>query len=170
MIRAGKAVDAPVLAELVSAACAVSRYAGAVNVDMAIARKLFAQAAMKHGFSHEGGMFLMVNETDDGEIDMFILGALSRIYVVGDMLAASDQFLIARPGSKPNPRAMMVLVDAYLAWADSNPKVHEIGLSWSDTLPGSDRMASLFARRGFQRCGETWRRDTIDHAGGQEAA
>ena len=163
MIRPGKAVDAPVLAQLLSETCDVSRYAGAVSVDISIARKLFAQAAMKHGFSHEGGMLLMVNEDVNGEIDMFILGALSRIYVVCDMLAASDLFLIARPGSKPNPRAMTALVDAYLEWADNNPKVYEVGLSWSDTLPGADRLVSLFARRGFQRCGETWRRDTAAH-------
>ena len=148
MIRPGKAVDAPVLAQLLSETCDVSRYAGAVSVDISIARKLFAQAAMKHGFSHEGGMLLMVNEDVNGEIDMFILGALSRIYVVCDMLAASDLFLIARPGSKPNPRAMTALVDAYLEWADNTPKVYEVGLSWSDAtvLRGEDGRPELDVR------------------------
>lgn len=163
MIRVGKAMDAPELTALLSRTCDVSRYGGAVSVDPAIARKLFAQAAMKHGFIHDGGMFLMVSEDETGAIDMFILGALSRIYMVCDMLAASDLFLVHRDGAKPNPRALVDLVDAYLAWADSNPKVYEIGLSWSDTLPGAERLTNLFKRRGFQRCGETWRRDAFIH-------
>ena len=49
MIRPGKAIDAPALADLLSAACIASRYGGRVNVDMRMARKLFAQAAMKLG-------------------------------------------------------------------------------------------------------------------------
>jgi hypothetical protein len=155
MIRPGKSIDAAALADIVIDGCARSRYAGHVDVEPKLARQLFAQAAMKHGFQHDGGMFLMVNESD-GEIDAFMLGTLGRIYIVGDMLAASDVFLLGREGC--DPYALRRLFSAYIEWAQENPKVFEIGASWADTIPGAQRSASLFRSKGFTLCGETWRR------------
>jgi hypothetical protein len=158
MIRAAKSVDAFALADLLEQTYARSRYMGKVGFNHDIARKLFAMAAQRHGGTNDGATFLMVAEDSAGEIDAFMLGSLSRIYMVGEMLAASDVFLIGRQHC--DPRAMSQLIDAYLAWADANPKVFEIGLSWADTVPGHERVTLGFERRGFALCGKTYRRET----------
>lgn len=155
MIRPGKSADAFALADLLRQTYERSRYAGRIGLDDAVARKMFAQAAQRHGNVNEGGMFLMVSEVDDA-IDACMLGALSRIYGVCDMLCASDLFLIGRKNC--DPRAMGRLIDAYIAWAESCPKIHEIGLSWSDSVPGNERIRKVYERRGFRPCATTYRR------------
>lgn len=61
------------------------------------------------------------------------------------------------------------LVDAYLEWALGNPKVLEVLISWADTLPGAERAARIFERKGFHKIGETWERAS-DEAADKEAA
>lgn len=155
-VRPGKSADAFALAAILEERQADTRYAGHASVDPKLARQLFAQAAMRHGHTNDGGMFLMVHETR-GEIDAFILGALTRIYMVFDKFAATDVFLLGKRDC--DPRALNPLVDAYITWAEANPRVHEIGLSWADTLPNSRRITKSFIRRGFTLCGETYRRE-----------
>lgn len=155
MIRPANSVDAFALTELLQQTYAQSRYFGEVGFNHEIARRLFAQSAQRHGGTNDGATFLLVSERD-GTIEAFILGALQRIYMVLDGLCASDVFLIAGPDA--NPRAMQRLIDGYIDWAEANPKVYEIGLSWADTVPGSEIVTAAFERRGFKLCAKTYRR------------
>lgn len=158
MIRPAKSSDAFALTDLLLARHQDTRYAGAVGIDAAIARKTFAYAAQRHGGTHDGAMFLAVDE-DAKRIRAFVMGSLSRVYLVGDKLASSDQFLLGRKGCPE--RVLVRLFDAYVEWAASNPNVYEIGASWADTIPGSKGFAKLYARRGFTLIGETYSR--VEH-------
>lgn len=156
MIRPGKSVDAFALTDIIVERHPDTRYAGEVGIVEQDARRLFAQAAQRHGQTNEGGMFLMVNEVD-GNVDAFILGTLTRIYIIGDKLGATDLFLLGRKSA--SPRVLLRLFDAYVEWAEANPKVYEIGASWADTIPGNDGIRAAFKRRGFSLCSETYRRE-----------
>jgi hypothetical protein len=155
VIRPAKAADAFALADLLAARHKDTRYWGEVGIDMAIARKTFAFAAQRHAGTNDGATFLLLDEDAKG-IRGFILAGLSRVYLVGDKLASCDQFLLGRKGCPE--RVLVRLFDQYVAWAAANPKVYEIGASWANTIPGSEGFAKVFARRGFNRIGETWGR------------
>lgn len=153
--RAGRAADAPALVGIINERLPEMRYAGLVDVHEDTARKLFAQAAFRHGHTNDGGCWLEVAESDRG-IEAFILGALARVYHIGTKLCAQDMFIIGRKDCAP--AALDRLVSGYVDWAASNPRVADIHLSWSDALPDGSRFASVCKRRGFILCGENYRR------------
>lgn len=95
--------------------------------------------------------FLDVAERD-GKIVAFLAGSCSRVYNIGEELVTSDLFLINEGGHAADTLA---LVDSYIAWAKSQPKVIEIGLSWSDAAGGAG-IAAVFKRKGFKKVGEQW--------------
>lgn len=159
--RPARSVDAFALVEILQERHAETRYAGCVAIDEMIARKVFAHAAQRHGGHFEGATFLMVAESD-ARIEAFMLGELTRIYMVGDRLAASDLFLIGRKDC--DPRALPALVDRYIAWAEASPKVHEITLSWSDAVPGHEAVCALYERKGFTPCQRGYRRTVAAEA------
>lgn len=157
MIRPGKSTDAFALADLLIERHPDTRYAGKVDIVPEVARKMFAAAAQRHGGTNDGATFLMVHTDTHDIIDAFILGGLQRVYGIGDMLAACDIYLIGRKNC--DPRAMRELISSYVAWAEDNPKVHEIGLSWSDTIPGNEAIMEYYMRSGFEQCSITFRRE-----------
>lgn len=99
-----------------------------------------------------GATFLVVS-VKMGKVVGFMAGTLCRIYNILDGLAATDLFLI---NDDKNPGDTRAMIDAYLDWAEANPKVLEIGLSWSDTMPRGEEVANLYKRRGFIKTGETY--------------
>ena len=48
---------------------------------------------------------------------------------------------------------------AYVGWAEAAPKVREIQLSHSAAIPGSERIAALYRRKGFAPFGQSYRRE-----------
>lgn len=155
-IRPARSVDAPAIAALLAARVVDTCYAGVDEVDVPFARKMFAYAAQRHGNTNEGGMFLMVAEDESGDVAAFCMGSLGRVYGVGKRLCATDNYLLGRAGCPP--RVLVNLFDAYVQWASTNPRVIEIGASWSDAIPGSQAMEHVFERRGFIACAHTYRR------------
>jgi len=170
-IRPARSIDAPILADILQERFDETRYVGVCNIEPVLARRLFAQGAQRHGGTNDGATFLMVAE-HDGEVVAFLLGALARIYLVGDRLGASDQFLLSRNKVPAGvaARATMRLLDAYIDWADNNPKVCEIALSWADTLPDTEGITRLFEKRGFILYHKSFRRDTRFKYPAKEAA
>lgn len=154
MIRPAKSSDAFAIVEIIEERYPETRYAGKVSIDAKAARQIMAQAVQRHGGTTEGATFLMVSEREE-VIEAFVLGGLQRVYMIGDKLAASDYFLMGRKDC--DPRAMNGLIDAYLEWALGNPRVYEVGLSWSDAVPGTSAMNAVIERRGFAMCGTTYR-------------
>ena len=156
-MRAARTTDVFAMTELLCEQQARSRYAGLVDVDAPYTRRLLAQAIQRNDGTTDGGTLVRVIEGDDGAVVAFIIGVLNRVYHIGDKLCAQDMFLVA---TKAAPAlASRRLLAAYVQWADANPLVHEINLSHTDALPEGDRMAEVYRKMGFERCGGIFRRD-----------
>ncbi len=162
MIRPARMVDVFAIVELLTGAHSRSRYAGAVAVDEAVARKTLAQFIQRHGGAYAGASCVFVSESGEGVIHSLVVGVLDRVYFIGDQLVAQDVFLVAAPDAPA--RASLALIDAYLGWASANPNVYEIQLSWTDALPSGERMPAIYERRGFSMCGGIYRRENIAEA------
>lgn len=154
LLRAANSVEAPRLVEILVEGHARSRYADHCQIDEPLARKILAHAIHKHGGTTDGASFVNVAEDSDGIVQAFIFGSLGRIYGVGDKLCSCDNYLIGTPDV--NPFVLDGLFKNYVDWARDNPKVIEVGGSWANTIPGSDRFAIAMQRRGFFKIGETF--------------
>jgi hypothetical protein len=115
-----------------------SRYAG-LPFDRRVARSLVMQAIQRNMGEHDGGCLVVVEEVD-GNVEAFIIGTLSRVYMVVDALKATDLFLVAGP--KATLLAARKLLGAYIAWAERNPAVYEIELTHTDVTPQSAAWAT----------------------------
>lgn len=153
MIRPGTSSDAFALVDILKERHPETRYAD-IPINEKIARTMFAQAAQRHGGRNDGATFLMVSDRDG--VEAFMFGALSRIYMVGELLGAADVFLLGKRGIPA--RTLTRLIDEYIAWAESSPKVVEIGLSWADSIPGNESIIKAYERRGFTLYGKSYRR------------
>lgn len=167
MIRPAKSTDAFAIVDVIEERYPETRYAGSVAIEAKVARSIMAQAVQRHGGTTEGSTFLMVSENGEGVIEAFVLGSLARVYMIGDKLAAADNFILGRRSC--DPRVMKQLIDAYVAWASENPRVYEISLSWSDAFDGTGTMNKVYERRGFELCGTTYRMLNPNFAEKQEA-
>lgn len=157
MIRPATLSDLPRLFELILKMHAGSKYAEReIDVDPTTAKSILRDGVMRHGGLHNGATLFNVIERD-GLIEGFMLGILQRVYSIGNRLEAQDFWLFCTPHC---PKiGMTKLLDAYVAWADDNPKVAEIVLSWTDAMSvDGDKIGRVYYRKGFRRSGEIWKR------------
>lgn len=166
-VRAARTTDVFRLTEMLCDQQAASRYAGLVNVDDKYTRAMLARMIQRHAGQFDGGTLVNVVENREGVIEAFCVGALSRVYLIGDKLVAQDIFLCSDKAA--SERAALKLLALYVQWAAGNPNVFEINLSHTDALPTGERMGPIYERIGFQRCGAIYRRDARPVAE-QEAA
>jgi RimJ/RimL family protein N-acetyltransferase len=155
MIRPATFSEIPRLVDLLEEMCAESKYAGRVNVDRRAAGALLQQCVTRHNGKHEGGAWVMVDDRD-GIAEGFMVGLLDRVYHIGDKLSAKDIYLHAT--KRAGQASALRLFRSYVDWAASNPKVIEINGSWTDALPGAERIALVYQKLGFRKCGEIFER------------
>lgn len=158
MLRRATFSDLPRLMELMEETHAKSRYADmGVSLDKNSAREMLHAGLSRNGLQMETGMLLNVIEKA-GKVEGFMLGVLQRVHSVGNRLEAQDLWLYC---TKKAPKiGMLKLIDAYVEWANGNPKCAEISLSWTDAVKGIDGAAigKAYQRQGFQPAGEIWKR------------
>lgn len=127
-----------------------------IDVDATTAKSILRDGVMRSGGLHNGSTLLNVVERD-GVIEGFMLGILQRVYSIGNRLEAQDFWLYCTPHAPHG--AVPRLLDAYIEWADTNPKVAEITLSWTDAMNvDGGKLGRLYHRKGFRCCGEIWKR------------
>ena len=160
MLRRATFSDLPRLLELMVETHARSKYADrGISLDQTVARTILQAALSRNGMQMETAMLLNV-VVKDGEVEGFMIGVLQRVHSVCNRLEAQDMWLSC---SERAPRgAMQKLIDAYIEWADTNPKVAEISLSWTDVVKGvdGDALGKVYQRKGFTRAGEIWKRES----------
>ena len=157
MIRPATLSDLPRLFELILKMHAGSKYAEReIDVDPVVAKSILRDGVMRNGGLHDGSTLLNVIERD-GLIEGFMLGLLQRVYSIGNRLEAVDFWLYCTPHC---PKVgLNKLVDAYIAWADDNPKVAEIALSWTDAMKvDGTKLGRFYYRKSFRCSGEIWKR------------
>ena len=157
MLRPAILSDLPRLFELILAMHAGSKYAEReIDVDATTAKSILMDGVLRNGGLHNGSTLLNVVEKD-GRVEGFMLGILQRVYSIGNRLEAQDFWLYCTAHA---PSASVhKLIDAYLAWAEDNPKVAEITLSWTNAMQvDGAKLGRLYHRKGFRCCGEIWKR------------
>lgn len=151
MIRDARFQDIPDIKRMLHEMHRHGKYASRVEIDDKAADALLMGAVAGQGQRGPQSSLVKVSE-HDGKLTGFMVGVLDRVYHIGKLLTANDVFLHCRKSA--HPADAIRLIDAYIDWARSNPKVIEIMLSWADTLPGAERIARVYQRKGFVKIGE----------------
>lgn len=149
-IRQAKPSDVMALLDLIEEALAQSVYAGAGEMDRDYAKSMFKRAMHFHGNTNANATLFNVSETASGKIEGYFFGFLDRVYQIGKPLAAQDiHFYLS---DRADPRDAIRLLDAFLTWAQGNPKVIEIRIGESNFMGEPDpRFAVLLERKGFTK-------------------
>lgn len=156
-IRPARMVETPDLVSILLERHPETIYAReGVEIDQPLARKLVAHHIQRSDGTLDGATFVRVAVDADDRPVAFVMGHLTRVYMIGDKLQAVDCFLIGQTGVSPS--ALDRLLDAYVAWAVDNPRVYDVQASWTDILPHTDRFDAVYRRKGFARCGSVYRR------------
>ncbi len=92
-IRSAKFGDIPAIYEVMCETHARSRYVDICKINEKRAKALVMQAIQRHGGATEGSAFVAVADTGDG-LEGFIIGVLQPLYLVLDILEATDLFWI----------------------------------------------------------------------------
>jgi GNAT superfamily N-acetyltransferase len=155
MIRPAIFADTPAIERLLRRVHAKSKYASLTPLnDKALNQTVMSLIA---GQNQNGPMATHVTVVEhQGKVLGFMAASLNRIYNICDKLVASDTFIISESRRASDTVAM---IDAYIEWAKANPKVIEIILTWSDAVPGGEKMAKLYTRKGFRLVGEQYEMD-----------
>lgn len=165
MIRSATFADAPALMALIRAQHARSKYAGRCRIaEPALEHLVTSMIAQQNQIGPQGSCVFVADK--DGQPVAFIAGVLDRVYCIGAKLKAQDLFFVNEGGTVGDT---LRLLDAYIAWARSIRAVLEISVSWTDTLPGAERVAQLYGRKGFRKSGEVFE-IAKDEAQQEEAA
>lgn len=167
MIRPAKFFDTVRIVDLMHEMHENSRYRDVDEIDDRYTHKLVSQCIQRHGFTNDGGALVMVAVRDQ-RVEGFMIGILDRVYHIGKKLAANDLFLYCSP--KAHPTDFRKLFDAYVSWAMNNPKVAEIKASWTDAVPGAERIEGVYEARGFRYCGGIWTREGGEDLSGRALA
>lgn len=165
MIRKATYQDAPAIMALIRAQHAKSKYATRCRIAEPALQHLVTSMIGQQGQIGPQGTLVLVAE-HNGEPVAFIAGILDRVYQIGAKLTAQDLFFVNEGGSVGDT---LKLLDGYIAWARSIRAVLEIVVSWSDTLPGAEQVAKLYARKGFSKTGELFEIRTDAEALGEAA-
>lgn len=157
MIRPALFGDLPRLYALMDELHSCSTFAErGIGLNARAVQQTMMEGVRRNGGSHAGSTLLNVVEFRD-ELEGFMLGGLQPIYGVCLELEAIDRFLYT---TKKAPKiAASLLVGAYVDWAAEAELVRDIYLSWTDVVGvDGNKLAKLYSRKGFERCGEIWRR------------
>ena len=151
-MRPARFSDIPALLKLLRSSHERSKYAGRTDLHEKAMEQMLTGLVAGQTQQGVGATYLQVAETD-GKVTGFVAGMLNRVYNIGTKLVANDLFLVNEAGSL---KTTMALIDGYIAWARANPKVIEVGLSWSDALPGANIIADIYRRKGAHMVGEQY--------------
>ena len=156
MIRDAKFSDVPRIAEILENAHRDSIYADRAAFDAKEAKALTVQALQRHGHKTAGGSLVLVAEKD-GVVEGFIIGCLERVYHVLDKFLATDMWFFCT--KKADARDPLRLLKAFVAWAESHPKVITIRMGITNAM-GDDwrRAGKLYQRAGFVEAGAMYER------------
>lgn len=158
MIRRAAFADIPAFARLLADQHARSIYAHTASLDLAHAKTLLLQAINADGRAGLGGTLALAAEHDSQVTGLF-MGVIERVYDLStaDTLRARDLLFVHAPAG--DPRDPGRLLDAFTAWAETQPGVIEVQAGMTEATGASARVGKLFERRDFSRHGLIYRKD-----------
>lgn len=148
MIRPAKVSDLNHLLDLIVETSKRTAYAAIDEVDRAYTRAMFMRAIRFNGGHGDGASLLLVSEKD-GKLDGYFLGCNGRLYQVGTRYCAQEIHFYLAPGA--DERDVLRVLNAFIEWGQSNPRVAELRIGESNVLGEPDgRFAALLVRKGFK--------------------
>jgi len=150
MIRPAKFADIPAMARLLDEMFQQSIYVGHDEPDMKVAKGLLMHALQRHGSPGYSGTNVMVADAG-GTVEAMLVGVTDRVYHIGHLMTATDLYYYASP--RAGARAAIELIDNFLDWAESNPKVVEICLGATNAVGDYNRTEVLYRRKGLEQMG-----------------
>ncbi len=143
-VRLAKFGDIPRLTELCVEMYGRSIYQDICAIDEKAAKAMFMRAIQRQGGKHEGSTLVPVAERDD-VVEGFMVAVLTRIFGIGDALAASDTHFYV--SSRAHARDAFLMIDAFEEWA--LPVAVELDLCAIDGVGEYQRTEKLYKRKGY---------------------
>ena len=153
MVRDAKFADIPAILDLLAMQFRLTHYHrdGTVNIDERAAKQLLTTAIQRHGKHAIGGTFVQVALTGN-LICGVLVGALSRVYAIGDKLMASDLFWTS--SEMVDPRDPPLLMRNFITWAFESPDVAEVRVGVTRVISEDPaRISKILKRMGMVEYG-----------------
>ena len=148
-IRAARFGDIPAIHEIMCETHARSRYVDICQVEERRAKALVMQAIQRHGGSNEGSTFVAVADTGDG-LEGFIIGILQPLYLVLNILEATDMFWITRDAHGATAGR---LLKAMHKWVPEGVIIRQAN---TDAVSDIELSGRIFEQRGMRLTGHVY--------------
>ncbi len=148
-IRAARFGDIPAIFGIMRYTHARSRYADICKIDEKRAKALVMQAIQRHGGAIEGSTFVAVADTGDG-LEGFIIGVLQPLYLVLDVLEATDMFWITRDAHGATAAR---LLKAMHKWVPADAVIRQAN---TDAVSDIELSGRIFEQRGMRLTGHVY--------------
>lgn len=153
MIRAATKDDIEEIEGLIRRQYQTSSYVGTgCEISDKVMRETLSALIAMQKHPSVGGTHVIV-AVRDKKVVGFLAAVLQRVYFIGNKLEAGDVFFV----NEGQIGDTMAMVESYLAWGRGNRKVLDMKLSWTDAIPGAEKVTKLFQRKGFTKTGEVWK-------------
>ncbi len=154
-IRVARFGDIPAIFRIMHCTHARSRYADISKVCEKRAKALVMQAIQRHGGATEGSAFVAVADTGDG-IEGFIIGVLQPLYLVLDVLEATDMFWITRDAHGATAAR---LLKAMHKWVPEGAVIRQAN---NDAFSDIELTGRMFEQRGMRLTGHVYEKTKED--------
>ncbi len=148
-IRVAKFGDIPAIFDIMREAHTRSRYANTCKVYERRAKALVKQAIQLHGGATEGSTFFAVADTGD-HLEGFIIGVLQPLYLVLDILEATDLFWITR---EAHGATAARLLKAMHKWVPEGAVIRQGN---NDAFSDIELSGRMFEQRGMRLTGHVY--------------
>ena len=148
-VRTARFGDIPAIYEIMCETHARSRYADICKIDEKRAKALVMQAIQRHGGAIEGSTFVAVADTGNG-LEGFIIGVLQPLYLVLDVLEATDLFWGTRDAHGATAAR---LLKAMHKWVPAGTVIRQANTNAVSNIELSGR---LLERRGMRLTGHVY--------------
>lgn len=143
-IRTARFGDIPAIYEIIFEAHKRSRYAELGRVDERRCKALIVQSIQRHGGTSDGATFVAVAD-NDGLVEGFIIAVLQPLYLVLDVLEATDLFWITKPGAHATSAGR--LLRAMHKWVPVGPVIRQANTDIISDIELSGRMMEQHGMR-----------------------
>ncbi len=148
-IRSARFGDIPAIYGIMRYARAQSRYADISKINERRAKALVMQAIQRHGGATEGSTFVAVADAGDG-IEGFIIGILQPLYLVLDILEATDMFWITH---NAHGATATRLLKAMHKWVPEGAVIRQAN---NDAFSDIELSGRIFEQRGMRLTGHVY--------------
>lgn len=156
-LRDAKFSDIPFIYGLIEEGHKRSKYKDFI-IDVGETKQLLLQAIQRMTVNGPGGTCAYVLCNDE-LIEGFLIGVTERIYHISTSLYATDLFFYLSPDIT-TIKNMLMIFDAFEAWAVKNKKVKFIKLGVTDIIDDYNRLGKFYKRKGYRQIGIMFERGT----------